>query len=99
MRILTENRFALHVSQIEQTCLLTDSPGIKTDETELSTIGSKELDNAKFRATISELFDAAKLVLKTFHKKTGLSMSEEFAMNELYQAINKLQVNNAITKK
>ena len=98
LNILTENRFTLHVSQIEQTCLLTESSGIKSDDSELSIIASKNLENAKFSATISELFDAAKLVLKTFHRKTGLSMSEEFAMNELYQVINKLQANNIITK-
>lgn len=98
MNILPENRFTLHVSQIEQTCLLTDSAGIKLEESELSILASKELENAKFRATISELSDAAKLVLKTFHRKIGLSMSEEFAMNELYQVINKLQLNNMLKK-
>ncbi|ACV62572.1 hypothetical protein Dtox_1715 [Desulfofarcimen acetoxidans DSM 771] len=96
MKILTDNRFGLHISQVEQTCSLADSSGIKTNESELSIMASKELESA--RATISELFDAAKLVLKTFHRKTGLSMSEEFALNELYQVINKLKVNKIITK-
>jgi hypothetical protein len=96
LKILTDNRFGLHLSQIEQTCSLADSSCIKTDESELSTADSKELEIA--RATISELYDAAKLVLKTFRRKSGLSMSEEFALNELYQVTNKLQVNKMITK-